>query len=257
MLKFKNVNIVFGVLLLTLIATGLVGKFNFWLIGCLVLLYSVIVFYGVYFIQSNFFIPVYCSANTTSKEIALTFDDGPSEEHTRQIAEFLQQNNIQATFFCIGRRINENEELLKELHKKGHLIGNHSYSHHFWFDLFSTDKMLDDLNKTDEQVKRIIGLQPKLFRPPYGVINPNLTKAIKKGNYDTVGWNVRSYDTVITDKNKLLAKLTTALKPGAVFLLHDTCKITLEVLPEFVKTAKKQGYKFVRVDKLFKIKGYA
>jgi len=142
-----------------------------------------------------------------------------------EILHLLQQHAVKATFFCIGKRIPGNESILQQIKEDGHIIGNHSYSHHFWFDMFSSKKMLQDLRLMDEEVERVAGVQPKLFRPPYGVTNPNLSKAITSGGYTPIGWSVRSMDTVIKDERKLLAKINKGLHPGAVFLFHDTISI--------------------------------
>lgn len=109
----------------------------------------------------------------------------------------------------------------------------------------------------DDEMVRVTGLKPILFRPPYGVTNPNLKKAIINGNYKPVGWSVRSMDTVIKDEKKLLSKINNALRPGAVFLFHDTSKTTLNVLPEFIKEVKSQGYHIIPLDKLLLLKPYA
>lgn len=223
----------------------------------LFVVYSLIVFYGCYYVGSNFFVKIVCSADTDEKEIAISFDDGPATNYTPEILELLKHDNIKATFFCIGNRIAGNEKIVRQINDEGHIIGNHSYSHHFWFDMFSSKKMLDDLQMMDREMENVTGLQPKLFRPPYGVTNPNLKKAIVKGNYIPVGWSVRSMDTVIKDYTKLLDKINGSLKPGAVYLFHDTSQTTLKVLPAFLKEVKNKGYKIVPLDKLLHLKAYA
>jgi peptidoglycan/xylan/chitin deacetylase (PgdA/CDA1 family) len=102
-----------------------------------------------------------------------------------------------------------------------------------------------------------ISVKPLLFRPPYGVTNPNLAKAINRGNYIPVGWSVRSMDTVQRDPVKLLAKLQRELKPGAIYLFHDTSKSMLEILPAFLGWVKAGGYEIVRLDKMLNLKAYA
>lgn len=109
----------------------------------------------------------------------------------------------------------------------------------------------------DDELKRVTGLQPRLFRPPYGVTNPNLKKAIINGNYIPVGWSVRSMDTVIKEEEKLLEKINRSIKPGAVFLFHDTSKTTLNVLPAFIKEVKNRGYNIIPLDKLLHLNPYA
>ena len=257
MLNFRNTNIFFICLLAVLV--GLHKKYGIpiYIYPLLLVVYSLIIFYGCYYIGSNFFIKIICSANTGKKEIAISFDDGPATNFTPQILQLLREENIKAAFFCIGNRIAGNEKILKQLQEDGHIIGNHSFSHHFWFDMFSSKKMLEDMQLMDQTMKAVTGLQPKLFRPPYGVTNPNLKKAIIKGNYTAVGWNVRSMDTVIKDETKLLNKISAGLKPGAVFLFHDTSNTTLKVLPRFLKEVKNQGYHIVPLDKLLHLSPYA
>ena len=105
--------------------------------------------------------------------------------------------------------------------------------------------------------KEAIGVSPKLFRPPYGVTNPNLKNAIIKGNYIPIGWTIRSMDTVVTDEKKLLKKITGNIKPGAIILFHDTSKTTLAILPAFIQFVKTNGYEITRLDKMLNLKPYA
>jgi peptidoglycan/xylan/chitin deacetylase (PgdA/CDA1 family) len=257
MLNFRNTNIFFGALLIVLIVVHIKSGLPVYIYPLLFIVYSLVVFYGCYYVGSNFFIKIICSANTDQKEIAITFDDGPSSHYTTEILQLLKQDNIKATFFCIGNRIAGNERIITKIKEEGHIIGNHSYSHHFLFDIFSSKKMLDDLKMMDQETERVTGVLPKLFRPPYGVTNPNLKKAIIKGDYTPVGWSVRSMDTVIRNEKKLLNKINRSLKPGAVFLFHDTSKTTVNVLPEFIREVKNKGYHIIPLDKLLHLNPYA
>jgi peptidoglycan/xylan/chitin deacetylase (PgdA/CDA1 family) len=169
----------------------------------------------------------------------------------------LKSNNVLAVFFCIGKNIAGNEALLRQITDEGHIIGNHSYSHHFWFDLFSTKKMMADVQMMSDTVKDTIGITPKLFRPPYGVTTPNMKSVMQQGGFTAIGWNIRSLDTVIKEEEKLLQKINDQLQPGAIVLLHDTSKTTLSVLPRFIAAARNKGYEFVRIDKLLNIRPYA
>ncbi len=256
MLNFRNTNILFSLLL---IITGWLCFFHnitYWSIIILVFIYSLIVFYGCYYIGSNFFIKTTCFAKTDKKEVALSFDDGPAINYTTEILQLLKQYNIKAAFFCIGNRITANEIILKQLHDEGHIIGNHSYSHDTWFDLFSYKRMGKELAMTDDAVKKVTGCKPHLFRPPYGVINPNVKKSIRNGNYIPIGWSVRSFDTVIKNEKKLLQRITRSVKPGDIFLFHDTSKTTLNILPTFIQHLHQNGYDIIRLDKLLNINAY-
>ena len=257
MLNFRNTNIFFIILLAILIGLHINYGLPVYAYLLLVFAYSLIVFYGCYYIGSNFFIKVICEASTDKKEIAISFDDGPAPLYTPAILLALKNEDVKATFFCIGKHIPGNEQILKQAVDEGHIVGNHSYTHHFWFDMFSAKQMLGDLEMTDNEMKRVTGLTPKLFRPPYGVTNPNLKKAIINGGYTPVGWSVRSMDTVIKDEKKLLNKVTASLKPGAVFLFHDTSEATVKMLPAFIKEVKNRGYQIVPLDKLLALNSYA
>ncbi len=257
MLNFRNTNIFFIILLAVMVALDI--KYGLSPLSYLLFFisYSLLIFWGCVNIGSNFFIPIICKANTDKKEIAISFDDGPVQNYTPAILQVLKTENVKATFFCIGHRIAGNEHIFKQIHDAGHLIGNHTYSHHFWFDLFAAKKMQDDLKQMDGVMEKVIGLRPKLFRPPYGVTNPNVKKAIIKGGYTPVGWSVRSMDTVTKDEKKLLDKINAAIAPGAVFLFHDHCASTLKALPEFIREVKKRGYTIVPLDKLLHLQAYA
>ncbi len=256
MLNFRNTNIFFTIIFAALIVVHTQYGMPWYAYLLLFVAYSLIVFWGCYYVGSNFFIKIICKADIDKKEIAISFDDGPVIKNTAAILEILNEENVKATFFCIGNRIAGNEKILQQLHQQGHIIGNHSFSHHFWFDMYSAKKMQDDLKQMDIAMEKVIGLKPKLFRPPYGVTNPNVKKAIIKGGYTPVGWSVRSMDTVIKDEKKLLDKINAHIKPGAVFLFHDTSETTLKALPTFIKEVKKRGYSIIPLDKLLHLQPY-
>lgn len=257
MLTFKHTNIFFSVVLLTLLVSSRFMHVPLFVYPMVLFIYSLIVFYGCYYIASDFFMKIHCKAVTGEKVIAISFDDGPVKEHTPKVLEILKQHNAPAAFFFIGNRVAGNEKLLQQVIDEGHLVGNHSYSHHTWFDLFSTSKVIADMKLMDETMKAVTGLKPRLFRPPYGVMNPNIKQAIVKGEYIPVGWSVRSFDTVEKDGNKLLQKMTAAIEPGAVFLFHDSGKQTISILPAFLKKVLENGYQIVALDKMLHLQPYA
>jgi len=250
-------NILFISLLLLSVVGQLVYGLPVYIYIILAGVYSSVLFYGCYYVGSNFFIPIICSAKTDDKVVALSFDDGPVAGNTLQVLQVLKDSNIEAAFFCIGSRIAGNQAIFKQVYNEGHLIGNHTFSHHFWFDMFSAKKMLADMSLMDNAMNSVIGKTPKLFRPPYGVTNPNLKKAIIQGNYIPVGWSIRSLDTVIKNEQKLLNKVTRQIKPGAVFLFHDTSNATVAILPAVIKHIQANGYEIIRLDKMLNLQAYA
>ncbi len=216
-----------------------------------------VLFLGCIKIQWSFFMPVLCGAETDEKVVAITFDDGPNATYTAGILDTLKAHNVPAAFYCIGKNIAGNEALLQRVHSEGHVIGNHSFSHHFWFDMFGSRKMLADMQQMDDAVEQVAGVRPRMFRPPYGVMNPNLARAIKRGGYSPIGWNIRSLDTTAKDKQTLLLRITGQLRPGAIILLHDSMQITADILPQLIEEIKAKGYRIVRADELLNVKAYA
>jgi peptidoglycan/xylan/chitin deacetylase (PgdA/CDA1 family) len=257
MWNLRTCNIVFGILLGLLIALNFHWQVPIAAYIALAILYTLPLAWGSYRIDSQFYIPIICSGPQDKKEVALTFDDGPDYSYTPEILDILDQHQVKAAFFSIGYRISESPELAVDVHRRGHLIGNHSFSHHLWFDLFSSRRMLRDLQQMDQVLSKATGVKPKLFRPPYGVTNPNLKKAIVKGGYTPIGWNIRSMDTVINDADVLLKKVETKLKSGAILLLHDTSPSTTGMLHALITHIKASGYEIVRLDKMLNLPPYA
>lgn len=213
--------------------------------------------WGSMLVNSNFYSPVLWKATVKNKSVALTFDDGPSPEGTLEILEILDNYSIKAAFFCIGKHVDLYPEILKKIDEQGHLIGNHSYSHHPVFDLFPTRKVQADLILANESIEKVIGKKTLLFRPPYGVTNPMLSSVLQKLKLISIGWSIRSLDTVFSDKDKLFKRVTRNVKPGDIFLFHDKCKVTVQILPALIEYLIAEGYVIERVDKLLNIPAYA
>ena len=219
-------------------------------------IYLALIIYGSSVIQANFFAPAYCAANSAEKIIALSFDDGPHKEYTPKVLSLLAQHHATATFFVIGKNIQGNESLLKQIITEGHSIGNHSYTHGFFIDFKNVQGFKDELNQTAELVFSIIGKRMKLFRPPYGVTTPNLAKAAKLLDYSIIGWNIRSLDTTNDTVEIITQRVQTQIKSGAIILFHDTSAKTIEALKQTLNFAQENGYKIVSVEQLLKIKAY-
>lgn len=233
--------------------------------------YLCLLVWGSSRVDSQFYMPAICRGpgvrevnsgtgvvNVAGKKrIAISFDDGPVMQYTPQLLRILAELEVPAAFFCIGARVAASPGILRQAHEAGHLIGNHSYHHAALFDLYSTARMEKELHATNGLVLDIIGVRPRLFRPPYGVTNPNLARAVKRTGLVTVGWNIRSLDTVAKDEGRLFEKLMRSLQPEGIVLFHDTSLVTLQILPAFIKQARQRGYEFVRLDKLINEDPYA
>jgi peptidoglycan-N-acetylglucosamine deacetylase len=255
-LNYRSVNIAFLILLVALLILDWRFDISAWYYVPLVVAVIALHTYGSMVVSAQFFVPIKCQGSKTTNNIAITFDDGPLPHMTQKVLSILDRYNVKATFFCIGNRIERHPEILKEIHEQGHLIGNHTFLHGKYFDLQSAAKMSEELKRTDSSIEKAIGFKPRFFRPPYGVTNPNLAKAIKKGGYVTMGWSVRSFDTITPDEEKLFNRVTKQLKGGDVILFHDYCESTIAILPRLLAHINNIGLKVVRLDMLLNEKGY-
>jgi peptidoglycan-N-acetylglucosamine deacetylase len=222
-----------------------------------VIVFVIIIGIGSYRIQSNFFLPSLSKAETDKKNIILSFDDGPSPAITPLILDILRDFNCKAIFFCIGKNIPGNEHILKRMILEGHIVANHSFSHSYWFDFFSSKRVMTELRNTNEEIFRATGLRSKLFRPPYGVTNPMIAKALKDLHLSSIGWNKRSLDTVIYDNQIVLERISKNTAPGDIILLHDSVSRSTEILKVFLKALyNNTEYKVERLDKVIEIECY-
>lgn len=255
MRPFHYVNIIFLSVISLLIWLGYLYDLSAWWFVLTFITYSGLLVLGAIFIRWNFYFKSF-DKGKNENWIALSFDDGPAKE-TAAILDILKEQNVQAAFFSIGKNAEANTELVKRWHEEGHIIGNHSYNHGFNFDWQSASKMADEIYRTNLTIKKITGKSPTFFRPPYGVTNPNLAKAVLKTEMYSIAWSVRSFDTSANDNKKLLQKILSQLKGGDIILLHDSMTITREILTELIVSARKNGFTFVRLDKMLDINAYA
>lgn len=255
MLKHKNIQIIFVcfVILLLIFSFNDVKWFVF--VGIL-FVWLIITIWGSFDIRSQYFIKSYnCNPNEKERKIALTFDDGPTE-FTTGILDILQKHNAKATFFCIGTQIEKHPDIFKRIILEGHLVGNHSYSHSNRIGFFSTTKVLREIQKNDSIIKSYLKKSPLLFRPPFGVTNPQIARAIEKTNHKVIGWNNRSLDTVIEDDKKIFKRIKRKLKAGGIVLLHDTSAKTADALEQLLLFLRSEDYAVSALDELLKIKPY-
>ena len=201
--------------------------------------------YGAIFVQSGFHVKTINQLNTSENKVALTFDDGPDPENTPKILALLEKYNTKATFFIIGKKIEGQEEILKQIIKQGHEIGNHSFEHSPMYDLKNKKQFVEDLILANQAIEKAIGFIPEYFRPPYGVTTPGLGKACRELNFKVIGWNVRSLDTVTPDKNKVVERVMQKVKPGSIILLHDPLKDADYTLEQILIKLQEKNYSVV------------
>jgi peptidoglycan/xylan/chitin deacetylase (PgdA/CDA1 family) len=219
-----------------------------------VLLWFIIAVIGSGLVQSGYHIKTYNGIKTTDKKVAITFDDGPTPS-TENVLELLKEYNVKATFFCIGKQIEKYPDILQKIIDEGHTVGNHTYSHSPKMGFFPLNDVLNEIESTDSLIQQHT-LKSLLFRPPYGVTNPRLARALKVTGHYVIGWNIRSLDAVIEDENKIFNRITTRLAPGSIILLHDTSQKTVNVLEQLLILLQQQNYEAVTANQLLNIPAY-
>ncbi len=110
--------------------------------------------------------------------------------------------------------------------------------------------MLKEIESCDEVMKNVGNIKTDLYRPPFGVTNPNIAKAIKRARKISIGWNVRSLDTITDDENKIYKRITRTLKKGSIILLHDTSEKTYRVLVDLLVFLEDKKYSTFTVDSI-------
>lgn len=222
------------------------GGLSYWYLVIWVHLFILVQFLGAYFIGMNFHINSLNSLNTTEKKVVLTFDDGPHQPNTTRVLEVLKKHDVKAVFFVIGKNMEGHETVMQQLIAEGHQIGNHSFSHDAKIDLWPAKKISVDLAACQNMIEAYEHGN-NLFRPPYGVTNPNMAKAIRQNGLQSIGWNIRSYDTSIKDIEKIKERVLSRLKPGAIILLHDRLHYMPELLETLVPAIRERGYEFTLI----------
>jgi peptidoglycan/xylan/chitin deacetylase (PgdA/CDA1 family) len=155
-----------------------------------------------------------------SKQIALTYDDGPNDPHTLRLLDVLAKHNVRATFFMIGRYVQQRPELARAVAQAGHVIGNHTFTHPLLIfkSKAQTRSELEDCHKALEDA---IGKHSNLFRPPFGGRRPATLRIARELGLQTIMWNVTGYDWTAPPAETIEKKVANQMLGGDVILLHD------------------------------------
>jgi peptidoglycan/xylan/chitin deacetylase (PgdA/CDA1 family) len=207
------------------------------------------------------------------KRFALTFADGPSPPFTDQILDILQTLGARTTFFVCGKDAERHPEFLRRVHSEGHAIGNHTWSHSYLYFL-SRRQITEEIDRTQEVIRKVTGQVPRLFRPPYGARWFGLYPVLQEQKMKLVQWSVNPLDWKL-EADGILASVREGFGPGAVILLHlgrqapggylhrllrrgktpddherlNTDKsATVEALPAILDCAQAAGFEFVPVE---------
>jgi peptidoglycan/xylan/chitin deacetylase (PgdA/CDA1 family) len=195
----------------------------------------------------------------TSKQIALTYDDGPNDPYTMQLLDVLARHDVRVTFFMIGKFVRQKPEIVRAAAQAGHVIGNHTFTHPklLFESAESTRKELQDCTAT---LTDVIGEHSNLFRPPFGWRRPATLRIVRELGLVPVMWNITAYDWSAASAKAIEQKVERHLHGGNVILLHDgrhramgtdrSC--TIAATDNLIRKHKDRGFEFVTISEMMK-----
>lgn len=191
------------------------------------------------------------------KQLALTYDDGPNDPHTLKLLEVLARHNVHATFFLIGRYVRERPDLVREIGRAGHAIGNHTFTHPLLI-FQSESEIRKQLSDCHTAISDAIGEHSNLFRPPFGGRRPAVLRIARELGLEPVMWNVTGYDWNAPPAAQIEAKVASQIRGGDVILLHDgghkqmgaDRSQTVIATHHLIARYQNEGYEFVSIPQM-------
>ena len=197
-------------------------------------------------------VKVYGGQDNSQMKIALSFDDGPHPKTTDKILDVLAKYGIKATFFVVGENVEYYSSAAIRAVREGHEIGNHTYTHPH---IAKLDRASLDLEvaKCQEAVKRVLGYEMHLFRPPEGVVDEVVKVMAGEQNYSVILWRIDTRDWAGTSCSDICANVSKNIRSGDIILMHDYVSKgchTVEALEKMIPMLLERGYNFVTVGEL-------
>jgi peptidoglycan/xylan/chitin deacetylase (PgdA/CDA1 family) len=155
-----------------------------------------------------------------SRQLALTYDDGPNDPHTLRLLEVLARHGVHATFFLIGRYVQQRPDLARELIQAGHVVGNHTFTHPL-LTFMGEAEIKQELTQCQSALQDAIGQPSNLFRPPFGGRRPAVLRAARQLGLGPIMWNVTGYDWNAPPAAAIESKVEKQIRGGDIILLHD------------------------------------
>ena len=188
-------------------------------------------------------LPVYCVEREDSV-ITVSFDASWGGSQTIKILDLLDEYEAKATFFLVGIWVDKYPELVKEIHARGHEIGNH-YDTHPQMSKLSESQLRQELKGMSDKVEALTGQRPTLFRPPYGDYDNKVVTVARTEGYEVVQWSVDSLDWKNKGVEDLIRRATAKVEKGDIILFHNDSKYILDALPTILTTYREQGFTMI------------
>jgi peptidoglycan/xylan/chitin deacetylase (PgdA/CDA1 family) len=189
-----------------------------------------------------------------SRQLALTYDDGPNDPHTLRLLEVLAKHNVHATFFLIGRYVQQHPEIVREIVQAGHVVGNHTFTHPLL--IFKSEvEIRRQLTQCRDALQDAIAKPSNLFRPPFGGRRPAVLRLARELGLEPVMWNVTGYDWNAPPAAAIERKVAKQIRGGDVILLHDgghkqmgaDRSQTVIATDHLITRYKREGHEFVTI----------
>lgn len=184
-------------------------------------------------------------STTETKQIAITFDDGPSL-YTEELLDGLMKRNVKSSFFLIGKKVEEFPDIVKREKEEGHLIGNHTYNH-VDISKVSEEVAKEELGKTDQALKKILGEGTIYVRPPFGIRQKKLEEEL---DLIPVMWSIDPLDWTTENVTEIVNKVVTEADENDIILMHDCYKSSVEAALRIIDILQKEDFEFVTVEEL-------
>lgn len=191
---------------------------------------------------------------TKEKVVAITFDDGPHPTYTPALLDILDKYDIKASFFMIGTQMDKYPEIVRDVLKRGHAVGNHSYHHYGNLKEKEEAVILSELKQWDQTMDKISGQNTDLFRPPRGFIGGDILTAAEKNGNTTIMWTICGDNKNAPTPELMARRVEENIGPGGIILLHDGVSKTrwmdVKASELIIKSLTAKGYRFVSVPEL-------
>lgn len=183
---------------------------------------------------------------TEKKRIALTFDDGPHPIYTPQMLELLKEEQVPATFFLLGENVELYGDVVKEIAKEGHLIGNHTY-HHVQVTSLSLEEACKEIQETSDLIEELTGTGTEYVRPPFGTWNEELEERL---NLIPVMWSIDTKDWTTQNVDWIVRETVKHAEDHDIILMHDSYQSTVDAVKRVIEQLEAEGFEFVTVDEI-------
>jgi peptidoglycan-N-acetylglucosamine deacetylase len=199
----------------------------------------------------------FCRGQRGSKQIGLTFDDGPNDPHTFRLLDVLSRHDVHATFFLIGRYVHQRPDIAVEIAKRGHVIGNHTFTHPL-LTFQSPESIRREITQCRDALQDAVGDHSNLFRPPWGSRRPAVFRIARQLGLEPVMWNITGYDWKATSPEFVEQKVGPKIRGGDVILLHDgghasfgtDRSATVAAVDRLITRFLAESYEFVSIPKM-------